>query len=76
MKELSAREDTITSLGAMSQALRKRATALSELADALGNDSSPQSLTKAGLVAGAQSRELKSLANHLRVVETYLIDKE
>jgi len=72
MKELSVREDTATSLKAMSQALRRQATALSELGSQVGQSKDQAELFKAGLAAGVQARELQSLVAHLQVLENYL----
>jgi len=71
-RELSVREDTATSLKAMSQSLRKQATALAELAQQIEKGSDEQELTRAGRAAGFQARELEGLATHLRTVEGYL----
>lgn len=75
-KESAVTADTAISLKAMSQSLRKQATALSELAETINDKSSPRDLSRAGLAAGFQARELESLAGHLHTLETYLVEGE
>lgn len=72
MKELSVQKDTAVSLKAMSQSLRKQATALMELSTQVEKSTDNAVLARAGKAAGFQARELEGLATHLRTVETYL----